>query len=336
MANPEPTATTPVRAETEPQIDSEACAICGNRHANRVHLAREMMFGSREAFRYLECSACGCVQLVDVPPEMSKYYPNTYYSFAAERGLRARIKRKWAEHAHGRPTPVGRLAAFLLGPYDSMVAVRRARIPFAASILDVGCGSGQLIRDMKHLGYERVAGVDPYIAQDLHFDDGVSVLRRTLSATPGAFDVVMLHHSFEHMPEPAREMREIRRLLKPEGRVLLRIPIAASFAWRHYGVNWIGLDPPRHLFLHSPASIERLARQADLRVAGLIYEGNASQFLGSEQIKRGIPLEDPRSIYAGGLRRWIGWWQARRLRGRIDELNRSGQGDWACFELRPC
>jgi len=145
----------------------------------------------------------------------------------------------------------------------------------------------------------------------------------------------MLHHSFEHMPDPARVMRDVRRLLKPEGRVLLRIPIAASFAWRHYGVNWIGLDPPRHLFLHSQASIERLARQAGLRVTELIYEGNASQFLGSEQIKRGIPLEDPRSVYSRGIRRWYGRWQARQLRPRIDELNRTGQGDWACFELRP-
>jgi SAM-dependent methyltransferase len=312
-----------------------ACAICGNQRENRTHLAREMMFGFRDVFRYLECSTCGCVQLLDVPIEMSKYYPKAYYSFAAYRGLRAGIKRRWAVYAYGRWNLVGWLAAQLLGPFDAMVAVRRADIPTTATILDVGCGSGQLIRDMKRLGYQRVTGVDPYIEHDLHYDDGVTVLRRTLDATEGTYDVVMLHHSFEHMSEPARAMREVRRLLKPDGRVLLRIPIADSFAWQHYGVNWIGLDPPRHLFLHSPASIERLSRQAGLRVTGLVYEGNASQFLGSEQIEAGIPLEDPRSIYSPGFRRLYGWWRARRLRGRIDELNRSGRGDWACFELRP-
>jgi SAM-dependent methyltransferase len=310
------------------------CAICANQRENRTYLAREMMFGFRDAFRYLECSTCGCVQLLDVPVEMAKYYPKTYYAFAEDRGLRASLKRKWTAQAYGRRSLIGWLAAQLLGPDDAMVAVRRAGIPTGAVILDVGCGSGQLIRNMKRLGFDHVTGIDPYIDHDLHYE-GVDILRRTLDEADGTYDVVMLHHSFEHMAQPVRAMQDLRRLLKPDGRLLLRIPVAASYAWQHYGVNWIGLDPPRHLFLHSPASIERLARQADLRITQVIFEGNASQFLGSEQIKKGIPLEDPRSLYSPGLRRLYGWWQARRLRGRIDDLNRSGRGDWACFELRP-
>jgi len=44
-----------------------ACRICGNSVGNKTHAAREMMFGMRDVFHYLECASCGCVQLVDTP-----------------------------------------------------------------------------------------------------------------------------------------------------------------------------------------------------------------------------------------------------------------------------
>ena len=113
----------------------------------------------------------------------------------------------------------------------------------------------------------------------------------------------------------------------------MRIPVADSYAWRRYGVNWVNLDAPRHLFLHTPDSMKRLAEQTGLTISDLVFEGNASQFIASDQYERDVPLADPRSVYSGGLRRWVGVWQARRLAARVAELNQAGQGDWACFEL---
>ncbi len=188
---------------------------------------------------------------------------------------------------------------------------------------------------MKQFGYRRVAGIDPYIADDISDSDGVVVHKRSLEQMTGEFDVIMLHHSFEHMHDPAGALNEMRRLLSATGRILIRIPIADSFAWRRYGVNWMHLDAPRHLFLHSAASMRLLAQRCELRVSELVYEGNPSQFIGSEQYERNISLTDRRSVYSGGLRRWVGWWRARQLAARADELNRTAQGDWGCFELQP-
>jgi SAM-dependent methyltransferase len=318
----------------EMESASEACAICGNHRDNRIHFAREMMFGFRDQFRYLECGSCRCVQLTDLPADLSKYYPKDYYSFATSGALKDAIKRRWASYAHGERRLSGWLALQLLGPYYAMEAVRRANIPLDAWVLDVGCGAGHLIRDMKQLGYLHVSGMDPYVGNDIHYSDGVSVLKRGLADMGGEFDVVMLHHSFEHMSQPAHALGEMRRLLRPGGLILIRIPIADSFAWRRYGVNWMHLDAPRHLFLHSPRSMRLLADQCGLQVTQLIFEGNPSQFIGSEQYEQDIPLADPRSVYSGGLRRWAGWWRARRLHARAEDLNRTGQGDWGCFSLQ--
>ena len=60
------------------------CQVCYNLNHNKMHTAREMMFGTREEFDYLECAHCGCVQLVNVPNDMAKYYPLDYYSFKEE------------------------------------------------------------------------------------------------------------------------------------------------------------------------------------------------------------------------------------------------------------
>jgi SAM-dependent methyltransferase len=317
---------------TLPPSEVLACAICGNRHANRTHVAREMMFGLRDEFRYLECGNCHCVHLIDIPQDMSKYYPHNYYSFAPTGGLEAVIEQRWGAYAHGKGSLTGWLVNLLLGPHATMTAIRRARIPLDARVLDVGCGAGWLIRDMKRLGYRNVCGIDPYIESDVRGSDGVVVLKRSLKEMTGEFDVVMLHHSFEHIADQAGALREIRRLLRPAGRVLIRVPIADSFAWKHYGVNWIHLDAPRHLFLHSPMSLRLLAEQCGLHVADLTYEGNANQFIGSEQYGRDIALVDQRK--GGILSRLKELWLARRYRTRAEELNRNAQGDWGCFELQ--
>lgn len=311
-----------------------ACEVCGNRDGNTVHDAREMMFGFRDLFHYLECGACRCLQLLDVPADMARYYPPNYYSFAASNAVRDAVTHARAQHSHGMGNLPGWLAEQLLGPDHAMRAIRRSQIRFDERVLDVGCGAGALIREMKRLGYQSVSGLDPFLQADLHYPDGVIVRKCEVADMEGTFDVVMSHHAFEHMAEPARALTAMRSRLSDTGRILIRIPVADSFAWRRYGANWFNLDAPRHLFLHTPASMAHLARQAGLVVSAVVFEGDVSQIVASEQYERDIPLSDPRSAYAGGLSRWLGWWRARRLLTRVDELNRTGQSDWACFELR--
>src|SRR5712692_4013534 len=56
------------------------CRIYANAHGNREHVAKEMMFGFRDAFDYFQCAECGCLQIARFPDDMSRYYPASYYS----------------------------------------------------------------------------------------------------------------------------------------------------------------------------------------------------------------------------------------------------------------
>src|SRR4051812_28975449 len=60
------------------------CSICENSANVRIHRAREMMFGTREEFDYLECARCGTVQIVEVPSDLGRHYPPDYFAFNAE------------------------------------------------------------------------------------------------------------------------------------------------------------------------------------------------------------------------------------------------------------
>ena len=58
------------------------CKVCGNIAGNKLHAVKEMQLGLRKMFTYMECGNCGCMQLVDIPEDLGKYYPNEgYYSF---------------------------------------------------------------------------------------------------------------------------------------------------------------------------------------------------------------------------------------------------------------
>jgi ubiquinone/menaquinone biosynthesis C-methylase UbiE len=107
--------------------------------------------------------------------------------------------------------------------------IRRLRLPAKTSILDVGTGTGANLRLLKELGFSRVAGLDP--SPDvirLCAAKGLGVV------TPGSacaipfddesFDFVMATDVIEHVDDDSLALREIARILKPGGAVLITVP----------------------------------------------------------------------------------------------------------------
>jgi SAM-dependent methyltransferase len=311
-----------------------ACKICRNARGNHLHVAREMFLGLREQFTYLECAECGCVQLLEIPGDMSKYYPSTYYSFNEHGKLKTLLRHQWSAYAYGRKNPFGWILTRTFFPNLAIQVVRRSGVPKTSRVLDVGCGSGRALLDLSYLGFSNLTGVDPFIEADLVYPNGVRVFKRELSGMEGQFDLITFHYSYEHMDQPAKVLAETRRLLSPGGIVIVRIPVASSYAWRHYGVNWFNLDPPRHFYIHTFKSMDRLARQASLEVFDTVQESGAGQFWTSEEYKRDIPHSDPRTLSSSFFKRLLAWKEVRAWKQHAEELNRNREGDLVGFYLR--
>jgi SAM-dependent methyltransferase len=311
------------------------CKICLNEKDNRFHKVREMMFGFREYFDYLECGQCGCLQLLEIPMDMSKYYLSDYYSFQSHGRLKTFIRQQWAAHSFGKnKNPLGWLISRVYSPKQSVLSVVRAGVPKTGRILDVGCGSGRLLLDLAYLGFTDLSGVDPFIDREVQYENGPIIFKKELKEFKGDFDLVMLHHTFEHMDQPLETLLEIRRLLSSRGKAILRIPVASSFAWHHFGVNWVNLDAPRHFFLHTFESIKILGMRAGFLIDEIVHEGTGEQFWLSEQYARDIPLNDPRSLAANLLKRMLAWKKIRNHNIRADELNRKRQSDLVCIHMQ--
>lgn len=325
---------TKIQVFDSPQPESvnlSACRICGNTVGNQLHSVREMMLGLREAFPYLECGSCGCLQLVEIPAKMEKFYPANYYSFDQHGAFLTFLRRRRSRYAYGCPSLVGWLLTTLAVPNDAVRAVRRTGVPKNAAILDVGCGSGRLLLDLAWLGFKDLTGVDPFLAADIAYPEGPKVFRRRIEEMQGQFDLVMLHHSFEHMDQPDAVMSAVFRLLKPGGQAVFRIPVASSFAWREYGVHWINLDAPRHFYLHTFRSMSLLAGRAGFQTGQIVHESNAEQFWASEQYAQDIPMSDPRSLKSSPLKMLLAWPRLHRSKVRAHELNQRGEADLVCF-----
>ena len=309
------------------------CRICQHEAANRTFQAREMMFGFRDPFTYFECARCGCVQIQDVPANLAKYYPDNYYSFQKQGGLRRFLKRRWARYSYDGAGVLGGLMARLMGKNEAVESVARGRVASDAAILDVGCGRGDLLGLLHALGFKNLMGADPFLGADLTTPEGIRIWKKDLSQMQESFGVIMLHHSFEHMTEPVTVLAHAARLLKPGGVLIIRVPVAASFAWKHYGINRVQLDPPRHIFLPSVQSMKILAERSGLRFGEMVQESSEFQFRGSEQYLQDIPLMDPRSYLRSFRKQYFPDKTLRAYRAQARELNRKGEGDSACFYL---
>lgn len=306
-----------------------ACKICGNQHNNRLHHTKERLLNMQDEFLYLECANCYCLQIVETPTNLSKYYPAEYYSFQQPKFRLSLnpivyfLKRSLLRHYLHLFDPVGALLSlFLPHPFHWM---KPGLLNFNAAILDIGCGSGRIIRSMQRSGFKNLTGIDPFLEKDLQNTENLKILKRDLFEMSGQYDLIMLHHAFEHMDHPDKVMDKIRQLLKPTGKVLIRIPVANSHAWRKYRTHWFALDAPRHLFLHTTHSIQLLAKNSGLKIDGITYDSSFVQFASSEKYLRDIPYSDDFSMFTKK--------QMADFSKEAARLNSIEDGDCACFYL---
>lgn len=293
------------------------------------------MFGWRHRFDYLECGNCGVLQLLHPPANLGDYYPPDYYSFQQHSWFKTQVRRRWAAYACGKRSWLGWFLTELICPNNAIAAVHRLDLQKDSRILELGSGSGHLLDDLAHFGYQQVRGADPFIARDLVRPNGVIIQKRTYDQIDGTFDLIMLHHAFEHMSQPRATLQGLARRLDKTGRLLLRIPVASSYGWRHYGVNWVHLDAPRHLFLHTFKSVEILASQAGLSISSVVHEAEELSITGSEAYARDIALHDPRYPLANVRKRLFGWRRRQKDKALAAQINQRGEADMICFYLQP-
>jgi SAM-dependent methyltransferase len=230
------------------------CKICGS---DEVHLFLKTQdyFLTNEAFDLIKCDQCGYIATYPVPAneDLGKYYDSKNYlsHTAAQKGMLNRmyqilrslnIKRK----------------------YNHIVKYKQN-----GNILDIGCGTGELLNYFSTHKW-KATGIEPNAeartfgtySYQLDIKDESELKNLTLEQ----YDVISMWHVLEHVPDINHRIEQIKKLLKPDGIIVIALPNINSYDAIKYGRFWAGLDVPRHLHHFSPNSFNELAKKHQLQL----------------------------------------------------------------------
>ena len=311
------------------------CRICGNSENNRAITLYEMMYGTKEPFEYFTCSECGCLQIMEIPADLSRYYPQDYYSYTPSGTPLKRpnlFSRKKFDYIFFNKGLVGKLlSSFKSEVYGQFRCFRNVALSKQSSILDVGCGSGRDLVKMREHGFANLTGIDPYLPKSIDYGQGLVIHKCELCELEGTWDIIKFNHVFEHLPDPLNALQHVQRLLSRKGTCIIRIPVVPCEAFETYGIHWLQLDAPRHLYLYSVDAMMRLARRAGLHLEEecIYHDSTSDQFWGSELYRRGIPLASG----VADLKRHFSESEMSSFKARARQLNTQKRGDQAVFYL---
>ena len=133
-------------------------------------------------------------------------------------------------------------------------------------ILDIGAGVGDFLSVCKNDGWETI-GIEPSEkAKNIAKSKGVSFVENLSELENHSFDIITMWHVLEHVPNLEEQITELKRLIKPNGTIIIAVPNFKSFDAKHYGQFWAAFDVPIHLWHFSKTAIKKLFAKEKLEL----------------------------------------------------------------------
>lgn len=139
--------------------------------------------------------------------------------------------------------------------------VKKATGLKSGTLLDVGSGTGAFVHVMKNGGWQ-VSGIEPDAgARETALDSFQTELLDAgvfFDLAASKFDVITLWHVLEHVHDLHGYINQLKKIVKPQGRIFIAVPNYTSKDAHIYKEYWAAYDVPRHLYHFSPASMKHL------------------------------------------------------------------------------
>lgn len=133
-------------------------------------------------------------------------------------------------------------------------------------ILDIGAGVGDFLSVCKNDGWQTI-GIEPSDkAKNIAKSKGVSFVENLSELENHSFDIITMWHVLEHVPNLEEQITELKRLIKPNGTIIIAVPNFKSFDAKHYGQFWAAFDVPIHLWHFSKTAIKKLFAKEKLEL----------------------------------------------------------------------
>ncbi|MEO7299781.1 MAG: class I SAM-dependent methyltransferase [Verrucomicrobiota bacterium] len=136
------------------------------------------------------------------------------------------------------------------------------------AVFEFGVGSGWNLRDLRCAAR---AGLDvSSFLQGVVEKHGITFFTDVSKIEPASFDVVLCHHTLEHLIDPAKSLQQMKGMLKTAGRLLLFVPFEKERRYRRFD----RAEPNHHLYSWNLQTLGNLVEESGFKV----IEGKVSRF----------------------------------------------------------
>lgn len=274
------------------------CPICANKEIKFFFNQSDKNLNILGKFSLSECKNCEAIFLNPQPSykESKKFYPKEkYYSLdiikTEEDSIKTKIKLKLYKTYFSEKKNIFKKIFF--SPIKFII--RGTKIKKGLNLLDIGCGSGQFLYEMRSLDL-KVYGVEPG-----NFDkEGNKKYNLNIKNTnllkakypKEFFDIITMNHVLEHLNNPNKTLKEINKTLKKGGLLIIGVPNTNALAKKIFGKNWLSYDVPRHIINYSNKNLRFLLYKNEFKIIKTRYNSRPSQFavslMYSLNIKSGL------------------------------------------------
>jgi SAM-dependent methyltransferase len=232
------------------------CPVCDSINIKPVFNVKDFTV-SGEYFPVIECNDCSLRFTQDIPnPDfIGPYYKSEDYisHTNTSKGLINRLYQ-----AVRKRTMVGKRKM-----------IQRSTGVSTGRLLDIGSGTGTFAYEMKKHGWE-VIGLEPdegarKVAMELYQVE-LQDPAKLNDLQPKSFDAITLWHVLEHVHDLHGYLNHIRKLLKPNGKLLIAVPNYKAYDAVIYQEFWAAYDVPRHLYHFSPVSMKTLIERNEMKI----------------------------------------------------------------------
>lgn len=142
--------------------------------------------------------------------------------------------------------------------------------PNKGKILDIGAGTGEFLSVAQQDGWQTL-GLEPSDkAKQIAINKGVSFAATIAQLEDHSFDVITMWHVLEHVPDLDHQIKELKRLLKPTGSLIIAVPNFKSFDAQHYEKFWAAYDVPIHFWHFSKTAIQKLFQKEQMELVKIL------------------------------------------------------------------
>ena len=273
------------------------CPWCGSDKA-QINLWLKDEFLSKEDFHICECLNCGLLYTMPRPSKdkIGEYYKSEeYYSHQ--------------ENKKGFIPKVYEAVKKINLKHKYKLASNGLKV---GKVLDIGCGVGDFLHTAEMHGWE-CTGVEPSedakaIAQKRM--NGKIISSEDLENIPeGYFDLITMWHVLEHVDDLRWQVEQLRRLVKPKGRVVIALPNYKSYDGQYYKELWAAYDVPRHLNHFNKTTLTKIFKASGLELVKmdkLRWDAYYISYMSEQYKLHSLPL------VRGAYRGWISNCKARR------------------------